>query len=182
MIPMKIIIGSNNKTKIDVARRSIKRIFHTKKLNVTGCSARSKVPETPYGRETFVGALNRARDSAKLVPNADYYIGLESGLVKRYGHIYEEAWAVILDKNSKEWHGFSSGLKVPDYILEQMNKLNKNHGDVMAFLENKFGKLPNDTWGTYSGGIILRKISLEESLRNALIQIIAPENSFYKKE
>lgn len=62
-----------------------------------------------------------------------------------------------------------------------MDELKMEHCDMMTIIEKEFGKLPNDTWGTYSGGAILREISLEEALRNALIQIAAPDNSFYKK-
>jgi len=55
------------------------------------------------------------------------------------------------------------------------------HSEVMTLIEEEYGKLPNDTWGTYSGGLILREVSLEEALRNAVIQIVAPEQSFYRK-
>ena len=66
-------------------------------------------------------------------------------------------------------------------ILKKMDDLKMEHSDVMTVIEEEYGKLPNDTWGTYSGGAISREVSLEESLRNVFIQITAPENSFYKK-
>jgi hypothetical protein len=50
----------------------------------------------------------------------------------------------------------------------------------MGILEEKHGTLPNDTWGSYSGGVLPRTVSLEEALRNALTQVIAPPESFYK--
>lgn len=36
-----------------------------------------------------------------------------------------------------------------------------------------------DTWGTYSGKLILRDISLAEALRNALVQTVPAKDSLY---
>ena len=106
---------------------------------------------------------------------------MESGLIERYGHIYEEAWSVVITKDGKEFNGYSSGLKVPDFILNKMDEMKMEHSDVMTIIEDEYGKLPNDTWGTYSGGTILREVSLEEALRNVFTQITCPDTGFYNK-
>lgn len=178
---MKFIIGSASQRKIDVAEKVIKQLFGEKDIQIEGYAAASLMPDTPYDKQTFDGARNRALDSKKHIIDGDYYIGLESGLIERYGHIYEEAWAVVITSKNEEYFGYSSGLKVPDYILRKMDELKIEHCDVMEIIEKEFGTLPNDTWNTYSGGMIIRAVSLEESLRNALMQIVAPDNSFYKK-
>jgi len=178
---MKIVIGSTSERKIKTAEKIIRQLLTDEKLQFSSYPAQSGVPDTPYDRETFTGAFNRAQDSQANRPGADLYIGLESGLVERYGHIYEEAWAVIITKDDQHHYGYSSGLKVPDYIIKKMDELKLPHGEVMAILEEELKKTPNDTWGIYSGEMILREVSLEESLRNALIQIAAPPTSFYNK-
>ncbi len=179
---MKYVVGSMSGRKIETVRKVVLQLFPLERdIEVVGCDVQSLVPDTPYDDETYRGARNRAVHSKEKDPYAHYYIGLESGLVERYGHIYEEAWAVVITHESREYGGYSSGLKVPDYILERMKKENMEHSDVMELIEEEFGKLPNDTWGTYTGGAILRTVSLEEALRNALIQITASENSFYRK-
>lgn len=175
-----IIIGSKSDRKIDIVRKVAEQYLGTE-ITITGFASKSGVPETPWDTETFIGPQNRALDAQKHQIDATYWIGLESGLVERYGHVYEEAWTVIRTQGGAEYYGYSSGLKVPDYILNKMDSLKKPHSEIMALIEEEFGKMPNDTWGTYSGGILLRTISLEESLRNALIQIIGGEKSFYKK-
>lgn len=177
---MKFVIGSNSKRKIDTAERVIKQLFADSEIVVEGYKSVSGVPETPYDKETFNGAKNRAVDAKANIANGDMYIGVESGLVERYGYMYEEAWAVVLH-DGKEYCGYSSGLKVPDYILAKMDELKMPHSEVMGLIEEEYKKTPNDTWGTYSGGAILREISLEEALRNALVQVISTEDSFYKK-
>lgn len=171
-----------SKRKIEVAEKIIRQFFlDTTDMSVEGYASVSGVPETPYDMQTYMGAQNRARDANVHMPGADYYIGLESGLTERYGHIYEEAWSVVLIADGKEYAGYSSGLKVPDYVLQKMNELKIEHNEVMTILEQEHGKLANDTWGNYSGGILIREVSLEEAIRNALIQIVAPQVSFFKK-
>lgn len=163
-----------------MADRIVRQFFGDSDNAVEGYAADSGVPETPFDRETFDGACSRARHAQSAVPHADYYIGLESGLVERYGHVYEEAWCAVIRKDGDEFFGYSSGLKVPDNVLKKMDALGKSHSDVMTILEEEHGKLSNDTWGSYSGGVVVREISLEESLRNALVQITAPKESFYR--
>jgi len=144
--------------------------------------AKSHVSETPWDEETYAGARNRAQGAFLAHPNAEYAIGIESGLVERYGQTYEEAWCCIIDKNKQEFFGYSSGLRVPDYILKKMDEHKLPHYLIFAKLNNHFDKTINsDTWSNYSGKILTREISLEESLRNALVQIFSPEESYYKK-
>lgn len=178
---MKFVVGSLSKRKIDIAEKIIKQFFTNEKISIKSFGAKSQMPDTPWDKQTFDGARNRALDSKNNLAERDYYIGLESGLVKRYGHIYEEAWAVVISSNGQEYNGYSSGLKVPDFILKKMDRLKMEHSDVMTIIEKEYGKLSNDTWGTYSGGVIQREISLEEALRNSLIQITCPDTGFYKK-
>lgn len=175
---MYIIIGSGSHRKIRIVQKVVER-FSPIKVDIRSYAANSGVPDTPYDKQTFDGARNRASDSKINIPNADFYIGLESGLIERYGHIFEEAWAVVISNAGKEYYGYSSGLKVPDFILDKMNALKLEHSELMTIIEEEFGKLPNDTWGTYSGGTISREVSLEEALRNAFIQITASGSSLY---
>lgn len=178
---MKFVIGSASRRKIEVAEKVIRQLFDKEEVVVEGYASASQVSDTPYDKQAYDGARNRATDAKVHITDGQFFIGLESGLIERYGHIFEEAWAVVITQDGKEFYGYSSGLKVPDYILKKMGELKMEHSDVMTIVEEEFGKLPNDTWGTYSGGMIIREVSLEEAIRNALIQVVAPEGSFYKK-
>jgi len=176
---MKIIIGSASQKKIESAKKVLAQFFGSETFSVEGYAAKSNVPETPYDKQTYDGALNRAKLSFQNVPSADLYLGIESGLVERYGHIYEEAWAAAILADGKEYFGYSSGLKVPDYILKKMDESKMMHQDVMILLEKEHGLENSETWGSYSGGAILRSVSLEEALRNALTQAYPTDKSFY---
>src|SRR3989344_6066928 len=153
---MKFVIGSGNERKIKVAEKIIRQMWSDgANSEVSGYPAVSGVPETPYDKQTFDGARNRALDAKTHIVDADYYVGMESGGIERYGHLYEEAWSAVITAAGEEYFGYSSGLKVPDYVLKKMNELGMEHCDVMTVLEEKHGKLPNDTWGNYSGGKLI---------------------------
>jgi non-canonical (house-cleaning) NTP pyrophosphatase len=174
----RIVVGSASKRKIDMTAKVARDVFRDPTILVEGYAAVSGVPETPFDKETFDGARNRAQDAKRHAREAECYIGLESGLIERYGHVFEEAWCAVLI-HGKEYFGYSSGLKVPDYILKRMDAQQKPHALIMTEIELEFTKTPSDTWGTYTGGQLLRETSLEEALRNALIQVIEAEGSLY---
>ena len=138
---MKFVIGSTSERKIKIAEEIIRELFKDGRAEVKGYAAVSGVPNTPYDQQTFDGAKNRALDLRSHIKDADYYIGLESGLVERYGHLYEEAWAAVINNDGKEFFGYSSGLKVPDYILRRMDELKMEHCEAMTIIEKENGKL-----------------------------------------
>lgn len=175
---MKIIIGTNNEKKKEILFNVV-RNFIEGTIEVIGVNAPSGVPETPWDKETYVGAKNRALYCQLKDTNADYYVGLESGLVERYGAVYEEAWCCVIAK-TKHFFGYSSGLRVPEYITSQMKNNNLEHNQVMRLLEEE-GGIYKDTWANYSANSISREVSLEEAIRNTLLQVFAKEESLYRK-
>lgn len=176
---MKVIIGTKNQKKVDVVGDVFRILLDNEDVVVEGHDAQSKVPEAPHGEETYLGARNRAIECYEN-GGADYYIGIESGLVERYGSMFEEAWAVVISHDGTERIGYSSGLMLPKTVVDRMNDGQK-HNEIMAYFDKKFN-LPDDnrdTWSRYTGGNISRQVSLEEALRNALIQAVDTERNLY---
>lgn len=174
---MRIIVGTNNQKKLDVVYRVCADLLQCS-IQVIGFRADSRMPEAPHDEETYKGALNRAL-ACEQSGVADCYIGIESGLVERYGNCFEEAWSVVI-RNKKQYIGYSSGLLLPEIVTTKMAE-GMLHNKVMEQIDQEL-KLPDDnrdTWSRYSGGQMLRAISLEESLRNALVQSIPAKNSLY---
>jgi non-canonical (house-cleaning) NTP pyrophosphatase len=117
-IAMRFAVGSTSERKINTVKKILKEQL-SGQYEVLGFAAKSGVPETPWDKETHDGARNRALATKQSIDDTDYCIGLESGLIERYGNVYEEAWCCIVSKDGNEFYGFSSGLKVPDYILKK---------------------------------------------------------------
>jgi non-canonical (house-cleaning) NTP pyrophosphatase len=174
---MKFIVGSASHRKI-VAVKKFVALTVEHDIEVAGYPSRSGVPDTPWDDEMLEGARNRAND-AKVHMRGDYFVGLESGLVERYGSVYEETWSCVVDKHGNEYVGFSSGLRVPQGIVDEMVASGMTHGQVMRRLEIEHGLEDSDTWGSYTGRLIIREISLVEALRNSLVQAFAPDDSLY---
>lgn len=177
---MRVIVGTKNQKKVNVVIDIFKNTLNIDNVTVDSHEAQSKVPEAPHNEETYTGALNRAKECSEL-GSADYYVGIESGLVERYGNMFEEAWAVIISDAGAINVGYSSGLLLPSIVVGRM-KNGEKHNDIMAYFDKKFN-LPDDnrdTWSRYTGGNISRQVSLEEALRNALIQIVDSERNLYR--
>jgi inosine/xanthosine triphosphatase len=177
---MKVIIGTTSKLKIDTVARAIKDIAGVDP-DIRGEDVVSGVPDTPWDEQTKLGAENRARKISK-ADTGIYAIGLESGLVTRYGNTYEEAWCCVIHQN-KEYLGYSSGLMLPAIVTQEMAESGEEHGPTLRKIREQL-ELSNDkdTWGLYTGYQLMRTVSLEEALRNALIQAMGNNKSLYATE
>lgn len=177
---MNILIGTKNHKKIAIVQSVFTEVLSDANISVSAHNADSQVPEAPHDRETYQGALNRATECAS-IGGADFYIGIESGLVERYGNMFEEAWAVIIPRDGTPLVGYSSGLILPPVVAARM-KNGEKHNEIMNYYD-RFFNLPDDnrdTWSRYTGGVISREISLTEAVRNALIQTVTSDRNLYK--
>lgn len=129
-------------------------------------------PETPFNRQTFLGAKKRAKiinESNKKIVS----IGIESGLTKRFNHLFEEVWCCLILDN-KYFFGYSSGFEIPEKIKKRLSK--EEHKELMLKLEKTTKISSKDTWGNYSKGLLSRKESLKEAFRNALLNLLITDN------
>ena len=180
---MKILVGTENKRKIEAVKTVINSMEIYEEYTISGLSTESSVPETPLNEDTKEGAINRAQNAQLCEVGCDLYIGIESGLVKRFGEMYEEVWSAIIYRG-KIYTAYSSGIKLPESISVELLPDVSNHREIMNFLRSKYDidiheTLGVDTWGNYTGNKIRREVGLEEAVRNALVQIFPGKESFY---
>jgi len=180
---MKIIVGTENKRKLAAVEAVVGALGIVDTYTLHGCAAASGVPETPFGIQTLDGARNRARNSLTCEPTGDLYIGIESGLVERYGNWFEEVWAAAYYRNY-EYIAYSSGVVLPAVVAQALTPDVQNHPAVMDTLRKKVSitthaDLGVDTWGNYTGEKLRREEGLEEAVRNVLVQIFPGDTSFY---
>lgn len=180
---MKIIVGTQNKRKVAAVKLVVESLIKVDGISIIGCSAESAVRDTPLDAETKKGAVNRAKNSMECEPEADMYIGIESGLVERYGEWFEEVWVAVVYQD-KIFTTYSSGIALPLAVSKQLNKDVQNHMEIMGALRTVHGidihaELGVDTWGNYTGNKVVREVGLEEAVRNTLVQIFPGKKSFY---
>ena len=172
---MNILLGTTSELK----KTALEQVLNQYKLSlqkfqpyeIVCFDVESLVPDTPYGDQAAQGAINRARTLYKMHRNeGEFFVGLESGLVKRQGTLFEECWCCIRDKNGKETLGYSSGLPLPIHITEAMSS-GRSHIEVLQQVASNIGITSRDTWSVYTQGALARIESVKEAFRNAALLV-----------
>ncbi len=134
---IKIVVGSSNPVKIDAVQAAFQRLFGVFcELQVLGFACNSGIAPQPMSdNECVQGAINRAATALRLVPDADYSIGVEAGLCRiSYGggRWFDRTWVAILNKDSRE-EGLASsaGCLTPQYIVDRIVKDKSGLGCIM---------------------------------------------------
>lgn len=139
---MKILIGTKNPGKIAGAEQAFLKYF--KDCEIEGIPVNSDVSDEPVNDEIYKGAKNRVDNLIKFAElnkiEADYYLGIESGITNKLGKWIIINIAVIKDNNGVEAWGTSSGFPVPDKYVKEI--IDTDLGKVMdkIFGENELRK------------------------------------------
>jgi len=138
-IKMKVLIGTNNKGKVEGAKQAFETFF--KDVEVLGVPVDSNVAEEPVNDEIYKGAKNRVNNLIKYANknniDCDYYIGIESGITNKLGKWCIIQIAVIKDKNGYESFGTGPAFPVPDKYVEEI--INTDLGKLMDKIFNGNG-------------------------------------------
>ncbi len=128
---MKVLIGTKNPSKIEGAKEAFKNYFEN--FEIEEISVESNVSDEPVNNEIYEGARNRADNliqyAFKNNIEAEYYLGVESGITNLLGKWVIINIAVIKDKNGYESWGTSSAFPVPDKYVEEI--ISTDLGKVM---------------------------------------------------
>lgn len=170
---IKIFLNVNNQAKKEAVQEILDHFIKKNskvKFQLFSRYRKIDISETPINDLTPKGAELRA-ERLKEIINEDQsiFMGVESGLVKRHGHFFEECWACLIYKD-KKYFGYSSGLLLPAAILKKLNK--KTHVEIMKQLEKVNHISSKETWGNYTKNILQRKTSFLEAIRNAFASFL----------
>ena len=91
-----IVVASQNPVKVEATRRGFEKMFPGTIFHLHAVAASSGVRQQPLSdTETLQGAFNRAQHAAHLMPQADYWVGIEGGVEERQGSMEAFAWIVV---------------------------------------------------------------------------------------
>lgn len=174
---MKIVIGTKNPGKIEGAKEAFNNYFDS--FEIEGISAPSNVGEQPVNEEIYLGAKNRVDNLIRYMNDndleADYYLGIESGITNLLGKWVIINIAVIKDKNGYESWGTSSGFPVPDKYVEEI--VNTDLGQVMDNMFNEHDLRSSKGGISFLTNNVIDRIDMtKEAFTMALIQHI---NNFW---
>ncbi len=154
----KIVVGSKNQLKIDAAVDGFRKMFPEELCEGFGISAASGVNDQPMGEEeTYMGALNRAQNALKEMPEADFGVGIEGGIEERNGELMSYAWIVVCSKEGRVGKGRSGAFVLPPPVAELVRQ-GKELGDADDIVFGKTNsKQANGAVGLLTGDVLVRR-------------------------
>jgi inosine/xanthosine triphosphatase len=171
---MKILVGSKNPVKIDAVREALSNYFGN--IEVTGIEVESGISTQPIGEETFIGARNRALNLKALNESnnidADFFVGIEGGIAKKFDKWFAFGCMCIVDKSGNIGFGTSPHFELPMLVVEKL--LNGIElGTVMDEIQNEeHTKQKHGAIGYFTNGVMNRKELYVEGLKVAIIPFL----------
>jgi inosine/xanthosine triphosphatase len=94
-----LVVASTNPVKVQAAANGFHSMFPNLELNIVSVAVASGVRQQPLSdTETLTGALQRVQNASLLMPDADYWIGIEGGIDEQGAEMLAFAWVVAGDQ------------------------------------------------------------------------------------
>lgn len=148
---MKIVIGSNNKAKVNAVRA----VFPNE--TVVSHNAPSFVSSQPFSdEETMEGAINRAKQSAFIDSNA-IGIGLEGGVMYVEKQLYLCNWGALVTNDKQLYTASGARILLPNEIAKEL-ETGGELGDLIDHYAQKEDVRSNEgAIGIFTNDLISRK-------------------------
>ena len=176
---MKIVVASTNPVKIQAVRNGFARMFPGQDFDITAVSVPSGVSVQPSSdAETLQGALNRARNAAKVHPQADYWVGVEGGNDQDdevfAGEMFTFAW-IVVQSSDRLGKGRTGAFYLPSAVADLVRQgLELGEADDIVFGRSN-SKQANGAIGLLTRDVIDRAGLYEPAVIFALIPFINPD-------
>jgi len=129
--PLRVVVGSANRVKLDAARWAFSSVFRS--VRVAGVAVDSGTAKQPFEGETIAGAVHRARRARAADPKADYGVGIEAGLFwdDAAKDFLDVQYCAIVDRRDLLSVGHGPGFRYPPQVLALVRQ-GKTVGEAMA--------------------------------------------------
>ncbi|MDP4174446.1 MAG: inosine/xanthosine triphosphatase [Bacteroidota bacterium] len=177
---MLVLIGSQNPVKVKSTEEAFQKYFPD--VNVQALDVQSNVPVQPVNDDTFTGARNRAMNLFNMSKNndlgADFFVGIEGGIINLYNKWFGLGAMCIIDKNGNTGFGTSPNFELPNEIVKEL--LNgKELGLVMDELMNQSNtKQKMGAISYFTKGVLDRKDLYVQGLVVAMVPFLHSEMFF----
>jgi len=163
-----IVLASANPVKVQATLNGFRRMFPDEKFQMKAVSASSGVKSQPLSdAETLQGALNRARNAARLIPSADYWVGIEGGVEDTDGEMAAFAWVVVCSQE-QVGKGRTGTFFLPVQVADLIRQ-GKELGEADDLVFNRSNsKQDNGAVGLLTGNVIDRAQLYEQAVILAL--------------
>lgn len=173
---MRIVVGSQNRPKLQAVESSFGGAFPGQEIVVEGVATDSGVSSHPTSaEESLAGAMNRMTHAQELMSGADYYVGIEGGLLRVGEQAWELGWVAVSDALGKTSTGLSPAIEIRGAMLEAI----LSGTELNDVIEAKLGihKIGNKTGylGLATNDLVTRQASYEQGIILALAAFLHPE-------
>lgn len=173
-----VIVGSTNPVKVQATRNGFERMFPGGRFRVQSVSTPSGVSVQPMSdEETYRGAANRAAAARVQVPDADFWVGIEGGVVDTGDEMRAFAWIII---ESRDCTGKSrtATFELPYQVVELVREGKElGEADDLVFGRSN-SKQENGSVGLLTDDVMDRTEFYEHAVVLALIPVKNPALAF----
>jgi inosine/xanthosine triphosphatase len=165
-----IVVASQNPVKIRAVADGFQRMFPDQEFAIQAISVPSGVSQQPGSdAETMMGALNRATEAARQLPEADYWVGIEGGVEETSGgEMIAFAWVVVCD-HERVGRGRTGTFYLPPAVTDLVRQ-GKELGEADDIVFGRVNsKQENGAVGLLTGDVINRAQLYEHAIILALI-------------
>ena len=164
-----VIVGSKNPVKVGCTREAFSQAFGKVGL-VEGVDALSNIPAQPRSEEeTLLGAKNRTSHAKTLVPEAEYWVGIEGGVDEDAQGMYAFAWIYILHRSGKNSQSKTGTFYLPPQVVALIREgMELGHADDLVFKAQN-SKQQGGSVGLLTQGVITREAYYQQAMVLALI-------------
>lgn len=169
---LRVIVGSKNPVKVGCTREAFSQAFGNVGL-VEGVDALSNIPAQPRSEEeTLLGAKNRTTHAKSLVPEADYWVGIEGGVDEDPQGMYAFAWIYVLHRSGKSSQSKTGTFYLPPPVVALIQDgMELGHADDLVF-QSQNSKQKGGSVGLLTHGLITREGYYQQAMVLALIPFL----------
>ncbi len=170
--PLRVIVGSQNPVKVGCTREAFTQAFG-KVCQVESVDAQSDIPAQPRSEsETLLGAKNRASHAKTLVPEANYWVGIEGGVDEDPQGMYAFAWIYVLHRSGKCSQSKTGTFYLPPQVVALIRAgMELGHADDLVFQAHN-SKQQGGSVGLLTQGIVTREAYYQQAMVLALIPFL----------
>jgi inosine/xanthosine triphosphatase len=166
---MTIIIASTNPVKIAAAREGFRAMNIGGDAGFTGVAVPSGVRDQPgTDSETLQGARTRAGNARSLLPDADFWVGIEGGVEDDGERMIAFAWVVVLGRDLTGEARTATFQLPPEVRRLVLDGVELGHADDIVFGRSN-SKQQDGAIGILTDGLIDRMAYYAHAVMLALV-------------
>jgi non-canonical (house-cleaning) NTP pyrophosphatase len=170
-----VAVGSKNRQKIRGSGLGTLRVFPETDPEILWKEIATGVSKQPMSLDEILrGARNRSTGVIRLFPQADYGIGIESGLYEIFGKWMDTSIVSIVDSEGKEALGQTISYEVGERIMELVFQ-GKELSDAVAETTARNTIETRDNYAALSNGAVTAVETFRDAVAGALSRLAFAE-------